>query len=50
MSVCSSLEEFGNHQKAKAAGLSFCDGELFLMFPLCPCPMLAEVECLETKT
>lgn len=50
MSVSSSLEEFGNHEKAKAAGLSFSNGELYLSFPFCPCPMLAEVEHLETKT
>ena len=50
MSISSDLEEFGNNEKAKAAGLSFSNGELFLMFPFCPCPMLAEVERLETKT
>lgn len=50
MAISSSLEEFGNHEKAKYAGLSFSNGELFLMFPFCPCPMLAEVERLETKT
>lgn len=50
MTVSSSLEEFGNHEKAKAAGLSFSNGELFLMFPFCPCPMLAEIKRLETKT
>lgn len=46
----SSLEEFGSHDKAKAAGISFHDGELYLQFPFCPCPMLAEVDQLETKT
>ncbi len=50
MSTSSSLEEFGNSEKAKAVGLSFSNGELFLMFPFCPCPMLADVEHLETKT
>jgi predicted hydrocarbon binding protein len=50
MAMSSSLEEFGNHEKAKAAGLSFSNGELFLMFPFCPCPMLADVDNLETKT
>ncbi len=50
MAMSSNLEEFGNHEKAKAAGLSISDGELFLMFPFCPCPMLADVENLETKT
>lgn len=50
MTMSSNLEEFGNHKKSKAAGLSFSNGELFLMFPFCPCPMLAEVEQLDTKT
>ncbi|MCK9626354.1 MAG: DUF6144 family protein [Bacteroidales bacterium] len=46
----SNLEEFANHDKAKAAGLSFLCGELYLQFPYCPCPMLAEVDKLETNT
>jgi len=46
----SSLEEFANNYKAKAAGLSYLDGELFLKFNFCPCPMLAEVDKLETNT
>jgi hypothetical protein len=46
----SSLEEFAGHDKAKAAGLSFNNGELYLQFPFCPCPMLAEVDKLETNT
>ena len=46
----SSLEEFANQEKAKAAGLFSKDGELYLQFPFCPCPMLAEVDRLETKT
>lgn len=50
MAMSTSLEEFGNHEKSKAAGLSFNNGELFLMFPFCPCPMLAEVERLDNKT
>lgn len=50
MAMSSSIEEFGNHEKARAAGLSFNNGELFLMFPFCPCPMLADVKKLETKT
>lgn len=46
----SSLEEFGNLEKAKAAGL-FCDNnELYLQFNFCPCPMLAEVDKLDTDT
>jgi len=50
MSLSSSLEELGNHEKAKSAGLSFSNGALFLMFPFCPCPMLADVKKLESKT
>lgn len=48
--ISSGLEEFASHDKAKAAGLSFRDGELYLQFPYCPCPMLAEVDKLETAT
>lgn len=50
METSSNLEEFGNNEKSKAAGLSFSEGELFLMFPFCPCPMLIDVERLATKT
>lgn len=46
----SSLDEFANNERAKAAGLSFSNGELFLQFPLCPCPMLADVDILNSKT
>lgn len=46
----SNLEEFGNHPRAKAAGLSFSNGILYLQFPTCTCPMLAEVDCLGTDT
>lgn len=42
--------KFASHDKAKAAGISFRDGELYLQFPFCPCPMLAEVDKLETNT
>ena len=42
------IEEFTNLEKAKAAGLFCKGGELFLQFDFCPCPMLAEVERLET--
>lgn len=48
--LSSSLEEFASHDKAKAAGLSFQNGELYLEFPYCPCPMLADVDRLETNT
>lgn len=44
----SSLEEFGNLQKAKAAGLFYENGELYLQFDFCPCPMLTEVDRLDS--
>ncbi len=46
----SNMDEFGNAEKAKAAGMYCEDGVLYLQFPFCPCPMLAEVDRLETKT
>ncbi len=46
----SSLEEFGSLAKANAAGLFYSEGELYLQFPFCPCPMLAEVDKLDTYT
>ncbi|NCA76662.1 MAG: hypothetical protein EOM90_10025 [Alphaproteobacteria bacterium] len=48
--LSSSLEEFTSYEKAKAVGLSFHNGELYLQFPFCPCPMLADVDKLETNT
>lgn len=50
LNASSSLEEFGNLDKAKSAGLSCVNGELYLEFHFCPCPMLAEVNQLETNT
>ena len=50
MSHSTNIEEFAGSEKAKAAGLFCKDGELFLQFNFCPCPMLAEVEKLETNT
>lgn len=48
--AASSMEEFAGSELAMAAGL-FCEnGELFLKFLFCPCPMLADVKRLETKT
>jgi len=44
----SSLEEFGSLEKANAAGMFCTNGELFLQFPFCPCPMLADVDKLDT--
>lgn len=46
----SNLEEFANQEKAKAAGLSCKDGELYLQFAFCPCPMLADMDRLDTDT
>ena len=46
----SSMDEFGSLDKARAAGLSCANGELYLQFHFCPCPMLADVDRLETNT
>lgn len=48
--AAANLEEFGNSEKAKAAGLYYENGELYLQFHFCPCPMLADVDKLETNT
>ena len=45
-----SLEEFAGSAEARAAGLYCQDGELYLQFDFCPCPMLADVNKLETPT
>jgi hypothetical protein len=50
LNASSNLEEFGNLDKARSAGLSCANGELYLEFHFCPCPMLAEVDRLETST
>lgn len=50
MKSSSNLEEFAGKEKAKAAGLSYHNGKLYLQFSFCPCPMLAEVDRLETNT
>ncbi|EHQ89785.1 DUF6144 family protein [Desulfosporosinus youngiae] len=48
--AASNMEEFAASDKAKAAGL-FCEnGQLLLQFLFCPCPMLADVDKLKTKT
>src|SRR5512145_3027961 len=46
MADSKNLEEFANHDKAISAGLSYHNGELFLQFHFCPCPMLADVDKL----
>ncbi|MBU3186196.1 DUF6144 family protein [Clostridium estertheticum] len=50
VALSSNLEEFANQDKANAAGLSYTKGELYLQFPFCPCPMLADVNNLNTDT
>jgi predicted hydrocarbon binding protein len=50
MASSTNLDEFANNEKAKAAGLSYHDGNLYLQFPFCPCPMLAEVDKIESNT
>ena len=44
----SNLMEFANQDKARAAGLFCTNGELYLQFPFCPCPMLVDVDKLES--
>lgn len=48
--LSSNMDEFGNLDKAKSAGLFCANGELYLQFHFCPCPMLADVDKLETDT
>jgi len=50
MSSAANMDEFANSDKAKAAGLFYEDGTLYLQFLFCPCPMLADVDRLESKT
>lgn len=50
MTQSSNLEELASLEKAKAAGLLYKDGNLYLQFNFCPCPMLAEVEKLNSYT
>lgn len=50
LKLSTSLEEFARHDSAQAAGISFLNGELLLQFGFCPCPMLADVDSLETDT
>lgn len=48
ISVCPDFNRFADSDKAKAAGLFYENGALFLKFTFCPCPMLADVDRLET--
>lgn len=50
VAASSSMEEFGSLEKANAAGMFCTDGELYLQFLFCPCPMLANVDKLDTYT
>jgi predicted hydrocarbon binding protein len=50
IAASSNLEEFASHERAKAAGLSYSDGDIYLQFAFCPCPMLSEVNKLDTLT
>lgn len=50
MSTATTIEEFTNSKKAQDAGLFCKDGELYLQFSFCPCPMLVGVDKLETNT
>lgn len=44
------LEGFVGQEKAKESGLFCVNGELYLQFAFCPCPMLADVDKLDTDT
>lgn len=48
VAASSSMEEFGSLEKANEAGIFYTDGGLYLQFPFCPCPMLADVDKLDT--
>lgn len=48
--AASNMHEFANSDKAKSAGLFYKGGTLYLQFLFCPCPMLADVDQLDTKT
>ena len=49
LETSSTMDAFANQDKARAAGLFSMDGRLFLQFPSCPCPLLADVERLESS-
>lgn len=48
--AANSMEEFAASEKARNAELFTKNGELYLSFPFCPCPMLASVDTLPTMT
>ncbi|WP_088187078.1 DUF6144 family protein [Desulfosporosinus sp. FKA] len=49
-STASNLAEFASSEKAESAGLFYRDGVLHLQFLFCPCPILADVDRLDTNT
>jgi len=49
MQSARNMDEFANQEKARAAGLSYQNGELYLQFMFCPCPILAGVDKLDTS-
>lgn len=49
-SSVSNSDEFSELEAAKKAGLFIKNEELYLQFPFCPCPMLAEVERLNSDS
>lgn len=48
VAASSNIEEFGNLEQSKAAGMYCTDGVLYLQFSFCPCPMLTDVDKLDT--
>ena len=50
VSSASNLSEFASSEEAKSAGLFYSDGALYLKFYFCPCPMLADVDRLDSNT
>lgn len=50
MNGAKSIDKFANNKQANAAGLSVVNGELYLQFKFCPCPMLAQIDRFETNT
>lgn len=49
-SAAANMEEFAGAEKARAAGLFCEDGQLYLKFLFCPCPILAQTERLDSMT
>jgi hypothetical protein len=49
-STAQNLEDFANCEASREAGLFSKDEVLYLQFPFCPCPMLASVDRLPTRT